>query len=56
MYDVGRPRRLSVNDAVRLEGQWQDFSRFADQRLQRGGRCHESEVFTAFRRDFAKYR
>ncbi|GAX83120.1 hypothetical protein CEUSTIGMA_g10546.t1 [Chlamydomonas eustigma] len=56
MYDVGRPRRLSVNDAVRLEGQWQDFARFADQRLQRGGRCHESEVFNAFRREFAKYR
>lgn len=29
---------------------------FADKRLQRGGRCHESEIFSAFRRDFARYR
>jgi hypothetical protein len=25
-------------------------------RLQRAGRCHESEVFKAFRREVAKYR
>ena len=29
---------------------------FANQRLQRDGRCHESEVFKAFRRDVPKYR
>ena len=29
---------------------------FADARLQRNGRCHESEVFAAFRRDLARYR
>jgi hypothetical protein len=29
---------------------------FADVRLQRSGRCHESEVFGAFRQRFGKYR
>jgi hypothetical protein len=29
---------------------------FADARLQRSGRCHESEVFGAFRQRFGKYR
>ncbi len=29
---------------------------FADARLQRNGRCHESEVFAAFRRDLVRYR
>lgn len=29
---------------------------WADQRLQRGGRCHESEVYAAFRRQHALYR
>ncbi len=56
VYEVGRPRRLSVTEARQLEGQWQDFSGFADRRLQRTGRCHESEVFGPFRREFAKYR
>eukprot|EP00877_Chromochloris_zofingiensis_P010405 jgi/Chrzof1/5618/Cz16g09050.t1 len=56
VYEVGRPRRLSREEAVTLEAQWQDFAGFADKRLQRGGRCHESEIFSAFRRDFARYR
>lgn len=29
---------------------------FAKERLQRSGRCHESEVFAAFRRELPKYR
>ena len=29
---------------------------FADARLQPNGRCHESEVFAAFRREVARYR
>jgi hypothetical protein len=29
---------------------------FAEARLQRSGRCHESEVFGAFRQRFGKYR
>lgn len=29
---------------------------FADVRLQRNGRCHESEVFAAFRRELPRYR
>ncbi|GBF98356.1 hypothetical protein Rsub_11250 [Raphidocelis subcapitata] len=56
VYEVGRPERLSGAEAIRLEEQWQEFSRFADRRLQRGGRCHESEVWTAFRRDHPRYR
>lgn len=29
---------------------------FANLRLQRSGRCHESEVFAAFRKELPKYR
>ena len=29
---------------------------FADKKLQRSGRCHESELFNAFRRSYARYR
>ena len=47
---------MSVTEARKLEDQWQDFSAFADRRLQRAGRCHESEVYTAFRRELVKYR
>jgi hypothetical protein len=117
IFEVGRPKRLSVAEAQTLESQWQDFGKcvsltkvdqnvtrsafmllhdglawwfycllavslhtfpytvlrrnlphrvpaclccaaagFADARLQRSGRCHESEVFTAFRQRFGKYR
>jgi hypothetical protein len=31
-------------------------ARFADKRLQRSGRCHESEVFAAFRTSLPGYR
>eukprot|EP00967_Tisochrysis_lutea_P057537 scaffold72970_cov19-Tisochrysis_lutea.AAC.2 len=29
---------------------------FAAQKLQKSGRCHESEIFKQFRRSYAKYR
>lgn len=50
VFEAGRPKRLSVDEAKLLESQWQDFAAFADRQLQRSGRCHESEVFAAFRR------
>ncbi|KAF5836277.1 hypothetical protein DUNSADRAFT_6185 [Dunaliella salina] len=56
VYEVGRPKRLSVQDAQLLESQWQDFAAFASQKLQKSGRCHESEIFKQFRRSYAKYR
>ena len=56
VYEVGRPERLSVEEAQVLEAQWQDFARFADASLARGGRCHETEVFRAFRRTYGRYR
>ncbi|KAK9815335.1 hypothetical protein WJX72_001923 [[Myrmecia] bisecta] len=56
IYEVGRPQRFTPEEAQELDQQWQDFAGFANERLQRTGRCHESEVFKAFRREFAKYR
>ncbi|KAG1665667.1 hypothetical protein FOA52_005457 [Chlamydomonas sp. UWO 241] len=56
VYEAGRPTRLNTEEAQLLEGQWKDFARFADARLQRNGRCHESEVFAAFRLQYVKYR
>eukprot|EP00873_Tetraselmis_striata_P034627 jgi/Tetstr1/454891/TSEL_041755.t1 len=56
IYEAGRPQRLSPEEAVALEEQWQDFAGFAEDRLLRKGRCHESEVFSAFRKSFARYR
>ncbi len=35
-----------------LEGQYKDFLNFAEQSLERKGRCHSSEVSRAFRRKF----
>lgn len=56
MYEVGRPRRLSVEEAQAKEQQWQEFGRFADERLERRGRCHETEVMRALQREMPKYR
>jgi len=56
IYEVGRPARLTVDEANVLQSQYQDFARFADERLQPKGNCHESEVFKAFRASDAKYR
>lgn len=56
VYDLGRPVRLSREDAERLERMWQDFQGFADENLQDSGRCHVSEVEKRFRACSAKYR
>lgn len=96
MYEVGRPRRLTVEEAQAKESQWQDFgapgglhgtplhpaftstsphlrhaprsphlpptathcpaARFADARLQRSGRCHESEILKALQREMPQFR
>lgn len=56
VYEVGRPTRLSKDQAVELEAQWQDFAVFANKRLQRSGRCHESEVYRVFRQTAGRYR
>ncbi len=29
---------------------------WADERLQKSGQCHESEVYSSFRKQFARYR
>jgi hypothetical protein len=50
VYEVGRPARLSGAQAAALDAQWVDFRAFADARLARKGRCHASEVETAYRR------
>lgn len=50
VYEVGRPARLSGQQAAALDDQWADFRAFADARLARKGRCHASEVETAYRR------
>ena len=51
MYEFGRPRRLSVGEAEALEEQWRAFAPWADGRLQRSGRCHESEIQKVLRRE-----
>lgn len=56
LYEVGRPERLSVPELQELESQWQDFRSFADAALVPNGRCHETEIFSSFRRRFGKYR
>lgn len=56
IYELGRPDRLSGEEAVKLEEQWQTFARFADRRLQRGGRCHESEIWRAFEAEHPSFR
>ncbi|KXZ51868.1 hypothetical protein GPECTOR_11g304 [Gonium pectorale] len=56
VYEVGRPTRLDRQEAAQLDAQWRDFVAFADARLQRSGRCHESEVVAVFRREVPRYR
>jgi hypothetical protein len=45
-----------VKEAQELELQWRDFERWADERLVRSGRCHESEIFKSFRKSFPRHR
>ncbi|KAK9847275.1 hypothetical protein WJX84_011768 [Apatococcus fuscideae] len=56
LYEVGRPERLSGQEAETLDAQWQEFAAWANERLQRSGQCHESEIFGSFRKQFARYR
>ncbi|GIL79017.1 hypothetical protein Vretimale_75 [Volvox reticuliferus] len=56
VYEVGRPKRLNLEETRQLDQQWRDFVGFAESRLVRSGRCHESEVAAAFRREFPRYR
>ena len=37
-------------EAQELDEQWRDFVGWANGRLVRSGRCHESEIQTAFRK------
>jgi hypothetical protein len=36
VYELGRPARLSVEEAVQLEGQWQDFGKRGEGSVWRG--------------------
>lgn len=56
VYEVGRPKRLSSEEAILLESQWKDFEGFAQTALHPTGRCHETEIFREFRKRFGKYR
>lgn len=56
VYEVGRPKRYTIEEAAQLDAEWRDFVTFAHGRLQRSGNLHESEVFEAFRRSVARYR
>jgi hypothetical protein len=56
LYEVGRPRKLEKDEALLLESQLLDFATWAKARLQPRGSCHETEIFTAFRRENSKYR
>ena len=50
--ELGSPRRYSREELDVLEAQYADFVAFADESLERRGRCHGSEVSRAFRRKF----
>ncbi|KAG2423379.1 hypothetical protein HXX76_015345 [Chlamydomonas incerta] len=56
VYEVGRPKRMNREEAAELDDQWRDFVGWANGRLVRSGRCHESELQTAFRKQFPRYR
>eukprot|EP00892_Ulva_mutabilis_P010735 jgi/Ulvmu1/8033/UM004_0270.1 len=56
VYELGRPQRLSADQAVELEEQWQVFARFAERRLQQGGRCHETEIWKAWEAEHPQFR
>lgn len=55
VYEVGRPDRLNLEEAVEMESQWQEFARFAEARLRRSGRCHESEIRAALKGEVRRF-
>ena len=50
--ELGSPKRYSTEELYVLEGQYADFLLFAEESLERKGRCHSSEISRAFRRQF----
>ena len=50
--ELGSPRRFSNAELDILETQYADFLTFAEENLERRGRCHSTEVTRAFRRRF----
>lgn len=53
--ELGSPQRYTRSELDVLEAQYEDFVSFADDSLQRRGRCHSTEVSRAFRRRFPRY-
>ena len=53
--ELGSPQRYTRSELEVLEAKYADFVSFADESLQRRGRCHSTEVSRAFRRKFPKY-
>ncbi len=54
--ELGSPRRFSNAELDILETQYADFLTFAEETLERKGRCHSTEVTRAFKRRFgSKY-
>ena len=53
--ELGSPQRYTNAELDVLEAQYADFVAFADDALERRGRCHGKEVERAFRRRFGKY-
>ena len=52
VYELGRPKRYTVDEARELDTQWVAFRDFADARLERSGQCHFTDVLGAFRRAY----
>ena len=50
--ELGSPQRFSNAELDILETQYADFLTFAEESLERRGRCHSTEVTRAFRRRF----
>jgi hypothetical protein len=53
--ELGSPTRYTREELRTLEAQYEDFRAFADARLRRAGRCHVTEISSAFRRAHAEY-
>ena len=54
--ELGRPRRVDEATLRRMESQFADFCAFADERLSRSGRVHQSEISKAFRTAYPEYK
>lgn len=53
--ELGRPKRVDEATLKRMEAQYVDFCAFADSRLTRSGRVHQSEISKAFRQAYPQY-